>query len=47
MQASGGPPGKPRANPRPSGPDLHFEPSGSSPQFVDVRFESINRFELD
>ncbi len=36
MQASEGPPSTSRANPGPPGPDLHFEPGGSSPQFADV-----------
>ncbi len=36
MQAFGGPPGKPRANPGPPGPDLHFESDELSSRFADA-----------
>ena len=42
MQASGGPPSKPRANPGPPRPDLHFEPGRPPPQFVDERLNLSN-----
>jgi len=41
MQASGGPPGKPRAGPGPPGPDLHFELDGPPPRFADGFFVSL------
>jgi len=40
MQASGGPPGAPRANPGLPGPDLHFEPGEPPPRFADVSIKN-------